>query len=306
MLPGDSDTKTPPAPSVKPLSSGRNQNTTGSMVAGAAKPSSLRATGNGLGSGGFDPANARPKTPEQKRKDAARERQRRANQNQHRLAKVQNVEARKPGWKPTPRLPVQDDPRDSIYWANKVALDASLLTDQATIQNSLDANRLDFNLESQLQDEYNRRRVRDMAESRFGTGSSYSGAYRRQQKENAFDYMVDSNRRGADYANRNRELGFESNQLTDAYNENLNKLEQEGAARALDKYTRESEELAGDPSNVRPNYGPMIKNTNKRIATVRARIKDAGPEEKKRLTKQLRQLQTRRATLKGKARRDRG
>jgi hypothetical protein len=206
-----------------------------------------------------------------------------------------------------PSFVEQPDPRDATYWANRMALETTLGTNLAYLQNEQDRSNASYNENTALQSEYNRRRVRDLAENRLGTGSIYSGSHRRDQRENAYDFMVDERRRSLDKQAADNELTFERNALIGGHGEDLAALEGEGAQRILDRYALESEENPGDSTNVRPKYGRKIKDTNKRIQFVRGKIGDANtPEEKKRLTKQLTILQKRRATLKGKARKDRG
>lgn len=300
----DPDTQAPPAPKVT-RNSGRNQHNTGSLIAGSAATTRGKTTSGP--SGGARPGEGRPSMVASVINQKPRQGDR-AGIGKNRLQKIQNKAFRSgTPWKPTPRFVEQPDPRDSMYWANRMALETTLGTNLAYLQHEQDRSDTSYAENTELQNEYMRRRVRDMAESRLGTGSIYSGSHVRAQRENKYDFMADERRRALDKQASDNELDYEQNSLMNEYNASLQQEELAGAGRAMEQYAQESEEARGDAAATKPKYGRKIKDTNKRIKLIRGRMEEASTEgERRRWQKQYRNLQKRRAVLKGKARRDRG
>ena len=198
----------------------------------------------------------------------------------------------------------KNDPRDKSYWANVTALQATYGGQMALLQAEEDRANVQFNQDTTLQNEYQRRRKRDLAESRLGTGSSYTGSARRQQGENDFEFAVNEGRRRQDKFNADQQRNNERFNLGAQLSNQEADLFRQYTDRFVKGIADESQTSAGDATFVaeKPDYSKRIASTTKRIQTLRERMKKAdNPRQKARIQDKIERLRKRRSTLQGKA-----
>ena len=287
----------PPAPSVKPITGSGNQNTTASALgnqqqtqatsqSGMAAQSSPAKTGLGSSSLGRSSQPQAPKAP-QPRSAGAGHRQ------------VNTVTPITPQGKYTEKI----DPRDSTYWQNRAALEATLgVEQQALIQEQQLADSA-FAMESATMDDYNRRRQRNIAEARMGRGLR-SGGFRRERAENDLDFMNDMYRRTSEKAMADADRRLRGGRLDAQFVGDLQRLEQESAQRYAEGMLDEAQNSAGDRQNLEPQFRKedaraALRSVNKTIERLRARRDNAGPKQQERIDARLKRLRARRTKLKG-------
>jgi hypothetical protein len=208
----------------------------------------------------------------------------------------------------------QNDPRDANYWANKQALESSFYAAQASVLRQQSEDDVETNLYGMELAEYNRRRKRNMGESRLGTGSAYTGAARRDQLENDTDFMFDATRRQRQKASRDMERQDEIGRLRSQRDRDIRELETATARQMGDDMVKESATGAGDAEIGPKSYPEKGKNTSaqqarirkrmenqtKRIKAIREQIKKTrNPAKKEKLQKQVQRIRKKRTNLQG-------
>lgn len=208
---------------------------------------------------------------------------------------------------PTAVYDKKNDPRTEAYWANVTALQATYGGQMANLQAQEDQANIQFDQETLIQNEYQRRRKRDLAEARLGTGSAYTGSARRQQGNNDFEFALSEGRRNQDKFNADQARNNERFNLGAQLASQEADLFRQYTDQFVKGVQNESQTSKGDPTFVpepkKPkDYSKQIKGTTKRIETLRERMKNTdNPRQKARIQDKIERLRKRRSTLQGKA-----
>jgi hypothetical protein len=200
------------------------------------------------------------------------------------------------------------DPRDSVYWQNAQAIEATLGpggTEMISLLAEQQQAKRAFDTDIDRQVEYNRRRARDLAEARLGTGSAYSGMARRAQRENAQDFMADIGNRQSAFSDANYNRNIRRQDVENRYLSALRQEEAAGTSRVYDNMMEQANESGGDrtftPDDPNASFRRQVKGTTKRIKGLRAKLEDTTSDKQRaRIEKRLDRLRKRRSKLQGK------
>ena len=223
---------------------------------------------------------------------------------------------------PTPgELTPQNDPRDSIYYANTAALSAQYALERG--QNILTRNQAARDYErsrSEILTDRSRAK-RELAESMLGTGGAYSGFHRRQQTEGDQDHLDYLDRFDTDYNRGLQQSYLEMNDIDSrlAYGTGSEYLKEMEAARTRQSEAGQDSAAEDDPlygnkgkkkkkpvdkKDTKPNdgydpntggvgpptkpLGARIRTRNRQIRTLKAKIENtSNPNREKALRKRL-------------------
>jgi hypothetical protein len=203
---------------------------------------------------------------------------------------------------PTPTYSGGPDPRTPEYYANLQALQATFGAQLGLLQNEQDTANTRFNQESDFQNEYQRRRRRDLAESRLGSGSAYTGSARRERSQNDIDFAMEQARRNLDKTSSDSERVARLNALETERNQAIQKLDREFSDKLTQSLKDESETSAGD-REFKPDYAARIKTIGGRITKLRGRLKKTdNPRKRAEIKAKIKELRKRRSEYQGKAR----
>lgn len=203
------------------------------------------------------------------------------------------------------------DPRDENYYANVKAIEATFGAESEALIREQGRDDDDTILENALLTEYNRRRKRNMGESRLGSGGAYTGGARDQQIENDIDFTLDMGRREMAASDRRSQRDLERGRLETQRDNDIRELETETARLMGEKAEEESATSAGDAvvektTTTKPDKNAIrlrnkVKIQTNRINKLKERFSEADtPEEKERIRKQLQRVKKRRSHAKGK------
>ena len=203
------------------------------------------------------------------------------------------------------------DPRDENYYANVKAIEATFGAESEALIAQQGRDDDDTIMENALLAEYNRRRKRNMGESRLGSGGAYTGGARDQQIENDIDFGLDLGRREIAASDRRFQRDLEMGRLQTQRDNDIRELETETARMMGEKAEEESATSAGDavvektttttPDKNKIRLQNKVKIQNKRIEKLRNRLEEADtPQKKERIQKQLNRIKKRRSHAKGK------
>lgn len=202
---------------------------------------------------------------------------------------------------PTPTYDNRPDPRTPEYYANKAALEATFGADLVGLQSEQDAADLRFDQETAIQNEYQRRRRRDLAEARLGTGSAYTGSARRERSENLLDFQIEQARRNLDKSAQDNDRLARLFGLESERNQALLGLDQDFANRLSQSYQEESQTSAGDREYT-PDYAGQIRAITNQIQRLQSQLKRANnPQKRARIKGKIDELKKRRSQIQGKA-----
>lgn len=289
----------PPAPPAPAVGSGTNQQNQGSTVAQAAagQQKAQEPTAKIVTPGEKDtPQSNVPKTTSQSSSNDSPQTQTQGSQQQPRTTLGFSAPP------PTPTYDNRPDPRTPEYYANLAALNATFGAQLGMLQSEQDASDLRYSQETMFQNEYQRRRRRDLAEARLGTGSAYTGSARRERAENDLDFAMEQARRGLDKnaednERRARLMGIEADR-----NQQIAGLDQEYVDRLNQSYQEESETSAGDREYT-PDYASQIKALTNQIKKLQGQLKSVkDPKKRAKIKSKIDELKKQRATAQGKAR----
>jgi hypothetical protein len=203
------------------------------------------------------------------------------------------------------------DPRDENYYANVKAIEATFGAEAQALIAEQTRDDDDTALENAQLADYNRRRVRGMAEARLGSGGSYTGGARDEQIENATDFQNDMFRRGTAYQDRKDQRDLSRARLRSQADRDIRELETETSKLMGEQALNESATSSGDavvettttttPDKNRIRLQKKIQIQTNRIKQLQASLGDADtPKQKERIRKQINQMKKRRTHAKGK------
>lgn len=322
--------KAPPAPPAPGVGARVNQQNQGSTVANSAAAAQKRmgASGGATPGGGVSPRSAngggaspgkgptggvkpgngpqgrfggKRKTPLEKQQE--RERRRRERERNQNSGTTTNQAPDTPGETP-PVAPYDPppDPRTPEYWANRTALEAQYGVQFLMLQNEQDVADERFDRETRLQNEYQRRRQRDLAEARLGTGSAYTGSARDERFQDNVDFAIEQDRRTfekrvEDNQRKLEKMGIEADQ-----SKAIAGLDQEYVDKLTNALLNESETSAGDREYT-PDYSNQIKALTNQIQKLQAQLKKVNdPQKRAQIQSKIEKLKKQRTNIQGKAR----
>ena len=204
------------------------------------------------------------------------------------------------------------DPRDENYEANVKAIEATVGVELLALERAQTQDDEAYIAESARLTDYNARRVRSMAESRLGTGASYTGGARREQIENATDFANNMGDREAAYETRMQDRGLERTRVRTQADRDIRELETETARLIGEQALDDSQNSSGDaviettttPGTVdksKLRLQKKIQTQTGRIKTLRERLEEADtPKQRERIRNQIARIRKRRTHAKGK------